>query len=233
MTGKLGIRTILFLACICFGITANVMAESDNVLTQAINLKPNLYEGLLIFRVCSKCHYQEGWGQRNGTFPQIAGQHPKVLIKQLTDVSNRDRETPGMDHFVMLKIIDTPQALANVAGYISQILMTPNPGIGPGTNLEHGERLYNEYCIGCHGENGEGDNDKFSPRVQGQHYEYLLRQFRWIYNRERLNATPGMVTAIADFSDQDAEAVIDYVSRLKPPQHLVAPSKKWRNPDFD
>lgn len=198
----------------------------------AINLKPNMYNGLVIFRICAKCHYEEGWGQRSGTFPQLAGQHAKVIIKQLVDVREHNRETAGMNHFALLSEIGEPQVLADVAGYISSILMTPNPGLGAGTDLTHGKMLYNTYCAACHGANGEGDNTLFYPRIQGQHYEYLLRQFKWIYRKERTNVQPGMVQAIADFTPRDSEAVIDYISRLKPPKAKVAPSPRWKNPDF-
>lgn len=200
---------------------------------EAIELKPNMYNGMQIFRACTKCHYKSGWGQHNGEIPQIAGQHPNVLIKQLTDVRDHNRETSGMDHFLMLTMIDSAQALADVAGYTSDILMNPEPGIGSGTDLEHGKELYNYYCIGCHGEHGEGSNERLVPRIQGQHYKYLLRQFNWIYRRERENAHPGMMGAIAGLSERDAKAVVDYVSRLTPPKKDVAPSTDWENPDFD
>ena len=227
------VKTIALMLGLILVATNQAWSKSERELIEALNLKPNMYDGLVIFRVCAKCHNKKGWGQRNGTYPQIAGQHPKVIIKQLIDVRERNRETVGMDHFVMLKIIDDAQALADVAGYISTILMTPTPGVGSSANLEHGKKLYNDYCADCHGHDGKGDNNRFYPRIHGQHYRYLLRQFKWIYRKERMNAHPGMVSAIADFSKRDTEAVIDYISRLKPTKAEVAPSTKWENPDYD
>jgi len=215
------------------GLVGQAWSEPNKEIAAAINLKPNMYNGLVIFRICAKCHYEEGWGQRSGIFPQLAGQHAKVIIKQLVDVRDHNRETVGMDHFAMLKEIGEAQVMADVAGYISSILMTPNPGMGAGTDLVHGKVLYIKYCAACHGKNGEGNNDHFYPRIQGQHYEYLLRQFKWIYRKERTNVQPGMVQAIKDFTSRDAEAVIDYISRLKPPKEKLAPSVKWKNPDFE
>ena len=223
----------VFLSVLALGLAHPAWGASEEGMAAAINLKPNMYDGLVIFRICAKCHYEEGWGQRSGVFPQLAGQHAKVIIKQLVDVRDHNRETAGMDHFAMLREIGEPQVLANVAGYISSILMTPNPGTGAGTDLAHGEMLYNRYCAACHGEDGEGDNDLFYPRIQGQHYQYLLRQFKWIYLKERTNVQPGMVSAVSDFTRRDTEAVIDYISRLKPPKEKLAPSVKWKNPDFE
>jgi len=219
----------LFLSLSSWGAWNEISEDAQ----EALKLKPDMYNGMQIFRTCTKCHYKSGWGQHNGDIPQIAGQHPKVLIKQLTDVRDYKRETSGMDHFIMLSMIDSAQALADVAAYTADILMTPEPGIGPGTDLEHGKTLFATYCVPCHGENGEGSNEKFFPRIQGQHYKYLLRQFDWIYRRERLNAHPGMMGAITNFSNRDSEAVIDYISRIKPPKEDVAPSTDWENPDFD
>ena len=67
----------------------------------------------------------------------------------------------------------------------------------------------------------------------GQHYNYMLRQFEWIRDGKRRNANPDMVKQIADFTDEDMQAVINYVSRIKVPKDKVAPSVDYQNPDFD
>ncbi len=97
--------------------------------------------------------------------------------------------------------------------------------------LERGEALYKEHCVKCHGDYGEGKNAEFQPRIQGQHYEYLLRQFHHIKSGRRKNADETMVKQIKGFSERDIVAVVDYTSRLRPPADLSAPAG-WRNPDF-
>ncbi|NND68469.1 MAG: cytochrome C, partial [Halioglobus sp.] len=74
-------------------------------------------------------------------------------------------------------------------------------------------------------------NDDLTPRLQAQHYKYLLRQFDAIRSGKRLNADPKMVKQIRGFSDKEVEAVLDYTSRLMPPEILRAKAG-WRNPDF-
>ena len=200
---------------------------------EAMNLKPDRENGRNVYEVCAACHLSEGWGTEDGTFPQLAGQHKGVLIKQLADIRARNRDNPTMYPFALPESIGDTQALADVVSYIQTIPMNPANGVGDGTDLVLGEKLYKDNCVNCHGEKGEGNLEKLYPRIQGQHYKYMLRQFEWIRDGKRRNANPDMVTQIKSFSDKDMRAVIDYVSRSKPPKEDLAPSADWLNPDFD
>jgi cytochrome c553 len=197
----------------------------------ALHLKPDLANGKEVYEVCSACHQPEGWGLTDGTFPQLAGQHAKVVIKQLADIRALNRDNPTMYPFALPSQIGGPQAIADVAAYMQKLKMNPTPGVGEGKDLELGKKLYKDNCERCHGADGAGDNEKFYPRIQAQHYNYLLRQYQWIKEGKRRNANPDMMKQIQSFSDRDTKAVLDYVSRLKPPADLTAP-KGWKNPDF-
>ncbi len=198
---------------------------------RAMDLEPDIGNGLEVYRLCADCHQPEGWGQVDGSYPVLAGQHRNVLIKQLTDIRQGNRDNPAMYPFSLQEEIGGEQAIADVTAYISELLMNPEPGFGPGTDLERGRQAYNANCARCHGLNGEGDNERFYPRIQGQHYNYLVRQMRWIKDDKRRNANPEMTDQLKRLSDQDVETIADYVSRLKPPPELTA-SPDWTNPDF-
>ena len=197
---------------------------------KALTLPGDPSRGRDVYLLCAVCHLPEGWGQEGGYYPQVAGQHASVVIKELADIRARNRDTPTMLPFAMLEHL-TVQEMADVAAYIERLPMTPENGVGPGTDLEHGTQLYKENCVDCHGENGEGIAKKHMPLIHGQHYAYLLRQFEWIRNGKRRNADKEMVEQIQRFDDRDVAAVMDYVSRLRPPAERVAPPG-WVNLDF-
>lgn len=203
----------------------------------AMTLTPNLENGLEVYEVCSGCHLPEGWGTQEGTFPQLAGQHSSVSIKQLDDIRELNRDNPTMYPFALPRSIGGAQSLADVVAYIEKLPMNPDNGKGEwieGTfEFRQGKKLYDDNCIQCHGEQGDGMADKFYPLIQGQHYNYMLRQFEWIRDGKRRNANPDMVKQIAGFSDKDMQMVINYVSRIPVPKEKLASSKDWLNPDFD
>jgi cytochrome c553 len=204
---------------------------------EAHDLTPDVEHGLEVFEVCSACHLPEGWGTEDGTFPQLAGQHRNVIIKQLADIRALNRDNPTMYPFALPSEIGGAQSIADVAAYIQKLPMNPKPGLGPwepgSPEYANGEQLFKDNCVRCHGERGEGNNEKYFPRIQGQHYKYMLRQFEWIRDGKRRNANPDMVKQIQDFSDDDMKHVINYVSRIKPPKEDLAPSADWLNPDFN
>lgn len=229
------ILRIMGVAFVCLFLANHLVAEqADNGVVKrvedALDLTPDLENGREVYRLCAVCHMPEGQGTQNGYYPQIAGQHSTVIIKQISDILARNRDTPTMFPFTLLENLP-PQNIADVAAYLEKQPMTSDNGVGPGTELDHGRRLYEENCVDCHGENGEGIKRKHMPLIQGQHYNYLVRQFEWIRDGKRRNADSEMVEQIQGFTDRDISAVMDYTSRLKPPAPMLS-SPGWQNPDF-
>jgi cytochrome c553 len=228
-----GLATAAGLALVMAQGAALAWNEAGGEKDEALHLTGDPENGRDVYEVCAACHLPEGWGSKDGTFPQLAGQHGTVIIKQLADIRALNRNNPTMYPFALPSSIGGPQALADVVAYLAKLPMTPDNGVGPGTDLELGKQLYADNCVRCHGENGEGNAEKFYPKLQGQHYEYILRQFREIKAGERKNANPDMVKQVHEFTEKQLLAVCDYASRIKPPADKMAPSADWKNPDFD
>ncbi len=231
------IKTIALAAGL--GLAANAAAwnEGGGEQDEALHLTPDIENGLDVYEVCSACHMPEGWGTEDGTFPQLAGQHAPILVKQLADIRAQNRDNPTMYPFALPESIGDAQALADVVAYIEKLPMNPENGKGEwaeGTpEFAQGKKLFDDNCVRCHGDTGLGIPDKFYPRINGQHYKYMLRQFEWIRDGKRRNANPEMVEQIKNFSDKDMAMVINYVSRIPVPKKDLAESADWRNPDFD
>jgi cytochrome c553 len=193
--------------------------EMEGEKVEALDLQGDVKRGEEAYEVCSACHLPNGSGRPDGTFPQLAGQHTSVLIKQIADIRAGRRDNPIMYPFAIT--LTDPQELADVAAYLQTLPIPPGNGRGPGTNLPEGEALYKKDCVQCHGDHGEGSAEKFYPVLAGQHYEYLLRQIRDIAAKRRRNANPDMVKVVQGYTDDQLQAVVDYMSRLHWPERTA------------
>ncbi len=277
---------------------------------EALHIDGDVEEGEEIYTVCAACHQPTGWGDPLGVFPQLAGQHTTVLIKQISDIRAKNRDNPTMYPFAMQ--IEGAQDIADVCAYIQTRKMNPDPRIGPGgpswvlsnmrkevwpisldkieqtvgkenfkklksleetefkskeqfiealkntigaeelekhkaiiiknadwvTDLGRGKKLYEENCVKCHQDHGQGNfkaeppviegqkieiveksvkkpEPAYYPVIAGQTYLYLIRQFSWIQIGKRRNANPDMVKQIKEFTFLDMKSVTDYASRFE------------------
>jgi len=196
------------------GMASLDAASSGDEIIRALELTPSLDNGKKIYPLCASCHHDNGWGKPDGSFPVIAGQHRRVLIKQLADIRSKVRENPVMFPFSDPQTIGGAQAVSDVAAYIASLPGDATPGKGNGTQLAVGKKIFQEKCSQCHGGQAQGNDENFIPKLKGQHYAYLLRQIQWISNGYRKNSNPAMVVLVKTLSAEEMDAVADYVSRL-------------------
>ena len=216
-------------------LTLAAHVSSADPIKVELFFEPDLDNGKYVYEICASCHLPEGWGNADGTFPQLAGQHTNVLIKQLLHIRSGHRENPQMYPFVQERAVGGYQSLADVVAYIATLPMTPEHAKGPwpkgSSEYNHGKRIYNRNCAGCHGKEGEGNNALSYPRLQGQHYTYMMRQADLVSKGLRV-VDPTMLAVVKDLPKKDLEMAINYVSQLEVPADDLAPSKEWRYPDF-
>jgi len=223
-----------FVATIMLSFSAATLAiEPIRVVLEFV---PDLDNGRRSFDICARCHLPEAWGNNDGTYPQLAGQHVNVLMKQLLDIRSGRRVNPAMQPFVQERTIGGYQNLSDVVAYISTLPMNPEHAQGPwppeSLAYREGGEIYQKYCASCHGETGEGDNELAYPRLQGQHYDYMARQARLV-RRNLRRVKPSMAALLETLSSEDLDKVLNYVSYLPVPPADLAPDAQWRNPDFE
>ena len=193
--------------------------------SEALKLKGNKKNGEEAYEVCGACHLPSGAGRPDGTFPQLAGQHTTVLIKQMADIRAGTRDNPTMYPFAAT-LVD-PQELADAAAYIESLCIPIEHGKYEGADaamqVAKGKDLYEKQCKDCHGANGEGVKEKFYPVIAGQHYKYLLRQMTEIRDGHRRNANPDMVKIIKPYTNEQLVAISAYQSSLVMPGSMCKP----------
>ena len=177
------------------------------------------------YQACITCHLATGAGQPDGSYPQLAGQHSTVLIKQLADIRLGIRDNPSMLSYAQQ--LTHVQGLADVAAYIQTLCIPKDHGRYEGSDAKQqmvaGRVLYQRTCTQCHGEDGEGNAAKFYPVIAGQHYKYLLRQLTIIRDGKRRNANPEMMRVVQPLDNAQLVAISAYQASLTVPGATCKP----------
>ncbi len=191
--------------------------------------------------VCGACHGSDG-NSMAATFPKLAGQGEKYLLKQIHDIKAWDKETDpakkaktGRVVLEMTGILTSlsEQDMADIAAYFSsqntqlsgskkeQVQL--NSGIMTDA-LELGRRTFRAgnpsagipACTGCHNPNGLGNASAGFPRLSGQHPEYIEKQLRAFRAGDRTNDGDQMtMRSVAEkMSDAEIKALANYIAGL-------------------
>jgi cytochrome c553 len=186
-------------------------ARSD--FDKALYAKPDVAHGAELFATCAKCHGPSGNGADDGSIPRIAGQHFRVLVRQLVDYRHELRWDIRMEHYAGRDLLRDSQSIADVAAYVSQLARDAPRNVGDGTLVAHGSRVYSLHCAECHGPVGEGEKLSLVPRIAGQHYAYLLRQIYDGVDGRRPNFSNAHVKILARLDRNDIVGIADFLSR--------------------
>jgi len=194
------------------------------VLAQIRQRTPDLERGAGLFNGCAACHGADGGGSRDGLVPRLAGQHASVLQKQMVDYRYDRRWDPRMQAVVDQHSL-SPESIADVSAYISQLDRDVGVGTGDGGLLRQGAVSYSRSCQSCHGRAAQGDAVRAVPRLAGQHYEYLRRQIYDAIDGRRPNFSPSHVRLLARLDRDDIAGIADYLSRLGASQTESGPQQ--------
>jgi cytochrome c len=80
-----------------------------------------------------------------------------------------------------------------------------------------GEALYTQkMCQTCHGAEGKARIMGAYPKINGQNKDYLVAQMKDIKSGARSNGmTAAMKAMVATVTDEEFEAIADYLSKVK------------------
>ena len=165
--------------------------------------------------LCIACHGADG-NSPAPLWPNLAGQNPGYLSKQMTDFRVGRRTNDQMSPMAAAL---TDEDIADISAFFaSQTLKT---GTTKQEYVELGSKIYTGgaqgvmACTGCHGPTGAGLDAAGFPQVAGQKVTYVISQLNNFKNSSRGNDTTGMMASIAGaMNDQQIEAVANYLSGL-------------------
>jgi cytochrome c553 len=207
-------KTVLC-ALLSLPLLAQAESAAQRDFTRVLALKPDAEHGRDLFQKCAACHGPDGGGTANGSIPRIAGQHYRVLVRQVVDFRNGARWDMRMEGVATShEIIPELQDIADVASFVSTLSRDGARGVGDGQHVERGAVIYKNACASCHGTEAQGDERRGIPRISGQHAPYLARQ---IYDavdgrRPPLARSHGKRFAPLDF--EDVLGLTDYLARI-------------------
>lgn len=174
--------------------------------------------------MCGACHGADG-NSAVPSFPKLAGQGEKYLIKQMNDIHEGRRVV-----LTMAGVLDnmSQQDIADIAAYYSA--QTGTVGQAKADLVELGERIYRAgnseigiaACTACHSPTGGGNAPAGFPKLGGQHAEYIeaqLKAFRTgAEEPEKGRANDGETRIMRDIvsrmSDLEIRAVSSYIQGL-------------------
>ena len=167
---------------------------------------------------CAACHGGDG-NSMAPTFPKIAGQGERYLIKQITDIRDGNRSAPAMAPFVTGL---SDEDIADLSAYFAS--QAPSLSGADESLVELGQRIYRAgvedkgvpACLACHGPAGEGMAVAGFPRLAGQHADYTAAQLNKFSMKQRANDNAAMMRDIAArMHPTEIEAVSSYIQGLR------------------
>jgi cytochrome c553 len=192
---------------------SRAVASARAELEAARRARPDPAHGADLFQQCTACHGRDGGGQVEGAVPRIAGQHARVLLKQLVDFRHGLRWDYRMEELADRHHLEGAQDLADVAAYVASMSPAGPHGVGTGEFVEEGARLYLSRCRSCHGDQAEGRDYDAVPRLAGQHYGYLMRQIEDTLDKRRPTLAPTHLPLIDDLEFEQVRGLVDFISR--------------------
>ena len=171
---------------------------------------------------CAACHGQDGATGLDGTYPNLAGQNEKYLLRQLLMIQSDDRAIPLMAGQLNGK---SEQELADLAAYYASLPAKLSQASGDDEELAQAALIYRggiarkgvAACAACHSPTGNGNDFAGFPRISGQPAEYTIVQLKAY--RERQRATDedygAMMRDVAEgLTDTEIGILADYLQGL-------------------
>jgi len=185
---------------------------------------------------CGACHGADG-NSMAPSFPKLAGQNARYLIKQMNDIrcgalsadQQKAQKCSGRSVPTMAGQLDNFSAedIADIAAFYSE--QQASGGQSKAALVAKGEEIYRAgirsksvaACTACHSPTGKGNAPAGFPALSGQHSDYVaaqLRAFRAAADGLEGRSNDGDIKIMRDIayrmSDSEIDAVASYINGL-------------------
>ncbi|MEZ5594870.1 MAG: c-type cytochrome [Pseudomonadales bacterium] len=168
---------------------------------------------------CGACHGQDGATGLDGTYPALAGQNEKYLLRQLKMIQSGARELPMMTGQLNGK---SDADLANLAAYYASLPPKLGQAAGDDASIALAKSLYMggnlkkgiAACAACHSPTGIGNAPAGFPRLSGQSVDYTVAQLTaYREGKRQTDEDYGhmMRDVAATLNDTEIRALADYI----------------------
>ena len=190
--------------------------EASDMVGKALAAQPNAVHGRMLYaKRCATCHGKNGWGDGSEDIPSLAGQRELYLVTQLAQFATQARSGSAMHKATRTADVNHPQAIRNLAAFLSRAPANPNPEHAEDHVSAAGESLFQRNCAGCHGRAAQGSSDHPIPALAGQHYDYTVIQLKSLARGHRGQVDAPVTAMIAGLSDEEQKSIAEYLSRIK------------------
>lgn len=191
-----------------------------SLLSNAAQGEGSVEKGQAKSAACAACHGPTG-NSPNGMWPNLAGQHPIYIVRQLQAFKSGARTDPSMVAMAAPLSEEDMQDLAAFFAAQKATGLEADPA-----KVNEGERLYRgghqatgiAACAACHGPSGHGNPSASFPAIRGQHSAYVVAQLKAYRSGARKSdqAQGQMMRDVAHLlTDGQIEALASYVQGLR------------------
>ena len=157
--------------------------------------------------LCKTCHGEDGKSVKEGV-PNLAAQNPAYIVDQFSRFADGRRNDFMMSN--LAKTFDR-EDVVKIALYFSDL---PGQVFGGGRKelIPEGEKLFQERCSRCHGEDGRGHEGY--ARLAGQRPDYVVKMLKEFKNQTGRRINPWMTGVAVGLDNQQIEAIAAYVANM-------------------
>jgi cytochrome c553 len=205
---RAGTRGVFLVTLLAAGVMAHAAGDAEAGKAAAL--------------VCAACHGQDGATGIDPTYPNLAGQNERYLLRQLELIQSGERPAPLMTGQLTGK---SRADLENLAAYFASLPAKGGQAAGGDDAVARAAAIYRggildkgvAACSACHGPDGTGNWAAGFPQIGGQAVAYTVAQLT-AYREGRRSTDEdygGMMRDVASrLTDGEIAALADFLRGL-------------------